>query len=78
MRWIAFILVMGAVTGCIGGSGPWNPPAPDCTEGEIRTVTCPDGVTTYESERCLEGRWEHVMYFRDPCSPMAESRGAQD
>jgi hypothetical protein len=42
-----------------------------CTEGETKTATCPDGVTTYLNENCVDGEWHQVMYIRNPCEPIA-------
>lgn len=41
-----------------------------CKEGETREGICPDGVTTYLAENCVDGRWTTVMYIRNPCEPL--------
>jgi hypothetical protein len=43
---------------------------PGCVEGEMKHTTCPDGVTTYFSENCVDGEWVQVKYIRDPCAPL--------
>jgi plastocyanin len=40
-----------------------------CIDGETKHNTCPDGVTTYLNENCVDGEWHQVMYIRDPCEP---------
>ncbi len=42
----------------------------ECTDGELKSTTCPDGVTTYVSEECVDGKWAYIKYFRDPCAPL--------
>jgi hypothetical protein len=42
-----------------------------CSNGETRAATCPDGVTTYLNENCVEGEWRQVMYIRNPCEPLS-------
>jgi hypothetical protein len=41
-----------------------------CQNGETREATCPDGVTTYLNESCVDGEWHQVMYIRNPCEPL--------
>jgi hypothetical protein len=41
-----------------------------CTDGETRDATCPDGITTYLAENCVDGEWVIVMYIRNPCEPL--------
>ena len=43
-------------------------PSPSvCRDGETRDAICPDGVTTYLNENCVDGVWHQVMYVRNPC-----------
>ncbi len=39
-----------------------------CAEGETKDAVCPDGVTSYLFENCVDGEWHTVMYIRDPCT----------
>ncbi len=41
-----------------------------CTDGETKTSTCPDGITKYLSENCVDGEWVTVQYIRNPCEPV--------
>jgi hypothetical protein len=41
-----------------------------CQDGDTRDATCPDGVTTYLNENCVDGEWHQVMYIRNPCEPI--------
>jgi serpin B len=41
-----------------------------CQDGETIEATCPDGVTTYLNESCVDGEWHQVMYIRNPCEPI--------
>ena len=43
---------------------------PVCKDGEVKNSTCPDGVTVYTSENCVDGKWFTINYIRDPCSPL--------
>jgi hypothetical protein len=43
---------------------------PICKEGDVRMAVCPDGITTYPSENCVDGEWVTISYIRDPCSPI--------
>jgi hypothetical protein len=49
---------------------PEAPPFPVCQDGETRDATCPDGVTTYLNENCVDGEWHQVTYIRNPCEPL--------
>lgn len=37
-----------------------------CSEGEIRTAECPDGLI-YDYDNCVDGRWVTINYIRNPC-----------
>jgi hypothetical protein len=47
-----------------------SPAPPVCQDGETKDATCPDGVTTYLNENCVDGEWHQVMYIRNPCEPL--------
>jgi putative hemolysin len=47
-----------------------SPVAPVCNDGETRDATCPDGVTTYLYENCVDGEWHQVTYIRNPCEQL--------
>ncbi len=49
---------------------PIPTPLSHCIDGETRDGTCPDGVSTYLAENCVDGRWATVMYIRNPCEPL--------
>ena len=48
-------------------------PETKCTDGETREAACPDGITTYLSENCVNGTWAQVMYIRNPCEPLPQT-----
>lgn len=45
-------------------------PNAKCVDGQTKEATCPDGVTTYLAENCVDGKWATVMYIRNPCEPL--------
>jgi hypothetical protein len=49
-------------------------PEPACVEGEVKTATCTDGVTTYDYANCAGGEWVVIKYLRDPCAPAQQPK----
>jgi hypothetical protein len=49
---------------------PESPPFPVCSDGDTKDSICPDGVTTYLNENCVDGEWHQVAYIRNPCEPL--------
>jgi hypothetical protein len=35
-----------------------------CVEGETKDTTCPDGITTYLIETCVNGKWSPLTYIQ--------------
>jgi hypothetical protein len=53
------------------GETPTTPSTTNtCIDGEKQDATCPDGVTTYLNENCVDGKWHQVVYIRNPCEPV--------
>ncbi len=40
---------------------------PECEDGDVITSICPDDVTSYQDQNCVDGEWHQVMYVRNPC-----------
>ncbi len=45
----------------------------ECVDGQIQEALCPDRVTTYLAENCVDGKWATVNYIRNPCEPLPNS-----
>ncbi|GBE19063.1 hypothetical protein BMS3Abin16_01676 [archaeon BMS3Abin16] len=45
----------------------------ECVDGQTQEALCPDRVTTYLAENCVDGKWATVNYIRNPCEPLPNS-----